>query len=147
MRAPRLVRAIENEGFAAGSTPRERFLRLWLPVLAWGALIAGLTSIPGTALPKMPFSHFDLLVHAGLYSVLGFFLQRLAVLAGRDRTPCAAWPMIYAVGQLYGLLDELHQIWIPFRSFAWFDAAADGLGVLLGIAVFCIWKKWRQWKE
>ncbi|MCX8038075.1 MAG: VanZ family protein [Candidatus Sumerlaeia bacterium] len=138
----RAIRSVEKEVFTAGSSPRERFMRLWLPVLAWAALIMGLTSIPGTALPKAPFSHFDLLVHAGLYAVLGFFLQRLAVLARPDNPTCTFWPVIYVVGQLYGILDEVHQLWIPFRSFAWTDAAADGGGVLLGIAVFCAWRKW-----
>ncbi len=138
----RAVRWVERALFAAGSRPRERFIRLWVPVLAWAALIVGLTSIPGTALPKMPFSYFDLLVHAGLYSVLGFFLQRLAALTRPARPTCVSWPLSYTVGQVYGILDEIHQLWIPFRSFAWSDAIADGVGILLGIAVFCAWRKW-----
>jgi len=36
---------------------------------------------------------------------------------------------------LYGLFDEIHQLFIPGRAFDWYDFVADVIGGFLGIVL------------
>jgi len=47
-----------------------------------------------------------------------------------------AWLAAFAIVQLYGILDEIHQIWIPDRSCYLGDVVADGLGAALGVWLY-----------
>ena len=99
-------------------------LRLWLPVLAWAAVIFALSSIPslGTGLGV-----WDLvlrkLAHVGEYAVLGLLLVRAL------RAPVPA----FAAGVLYAATDELHQRFVPGRLGSPLDVLVDAVGVALGI--------------
>lgn len=112
---------------------------LWGPVAAWASLILVLTSTPQDNMPVIPIPHLDLLVHIGLYGILGVFLQRALVWGTRFGPRSKAWLITYVCGQLFGILDEIHQT-IPIlnRSCDPLDAVADGIGVLLG-ALFYTW--------
>ena len=48
----------------------------WWPALAWAAVIFGLSSVPGSAIPEMPLAQADKLAHGVVYSVLGFLCGR-----------------------------------------------------------------------
>ena len=98
--------------------------RLWLPVVAWAALIFTLSSIPdlGTGLGT-----WDLvlrkLAHAGEYAVLGALLLRAL---GR------ALPA-FALGVAYAISDEIHQSFVEGRRGAPLDVLVDAVGVGLGM--------------
>jgi len=70
----------------------------------------------------------DKVVHAGLYSVLG-----LALGYGRSRVgrpvPHA---VLLAIGALYGVTDEWHQMYVPGRLAEVGDLLADLVGLALG---------------
>jgi len=93
------------------------------PVL-WMILIFYLSSFPGGNLPKMPFYGFDKIVHLIEYGVLGFFLCFLF----KDKLHIAI-----ITGAGYGFLDELHQLYVPYRNFSIGDWISDCLGVIVGI--------------
>ncbi|HVM68784.1 MAG TPA: VanZ family protein [Gaiellaceae bacterium] len=105
-----------------------RPVRLWLPVVAWAALIFGLSSIPslGTGLGL-----WDLvlrkLAHVTEYAILGGLLLR----ALRDRM----W-LAFALGVAYAVTDEVHQTFVPGRRGAATDVLIDAVGVALGIAAW-----------
>jgi VanZ family protein len=102
-------------------------LRLWLPVVAWAALIFAFSSVPdlGTGL-----GGWDLLLrkiaHAGEYAVLGALLVRAA---GRP------WVAV-ALGVAYAISDEIHQSFVPGRAGSPLDVALDAAGVLAGVALW-----------
>jgi len=109
---------------------------IWLPAVAWAAFIATLTSIPGSKMPRQPFIHFDLIVHAAVYAALGFLAHR-AFFRGTSFTWLGrAWVLPLFLGLVYAALDEIHQTWIPGRSCALEDFIADGLGAALGVWVY-----------
>ncbi|MBI2955735.1 MAG: VanZ family protein [Acidobacteria bacterium] len=141
------------------STPletRSTFLRYYLPVLLWVALIslfstsgfgAGWTlgilkSLAELLLPSLSeedlyASNFVLrkLAHVGEYFVLGLLLWR----AWRRDQP-EAWGRSWALGTLalgvgMAMLDELHQQFEPGRGAELADIGWDSLGVLLALAV------------
>ena len=99
-------------------------LRLWLPVLAWAAVIFALSSFPGLG---TGLGTWDLLLrklaHVGEYAVLGALLLRAL---GRP------WPAA-ALGVAYAVTDELHQRFVPGRLGSPRDVAIDAFGVALGI--------------
>jgi VanZ family protein len=108
-----------------------RWLRAWGPALLWAAVIFGLSSIPGTHIPSVPVPNADKLVHAGVYVILGALclrgIRRTSSLTGARAVLVAA-----AISALYGVTDELHQLFTPNRSCDWHDAAADAAGGLAG---------------
>ncbi len=101
--------------------------RLWLPVVAWAALIFAFSSVPdlGTGL-----GGWDLLLrklaHTAEYAVLGALLLRAT---GRS------W-IAFALGLLYAISDELHQVFVPGRMGSPVDVAIDAIGVACGIAIW-----------
>jgi VanZ family protein len=102
-------------------------LRLWLPVVAWAALIFALSSIPdlGTGL-----GGWDLLLrkiaHAAEYAVLGALLQRALSRPG----------LALAIGIAYAVSDELHQFFVPGRTGSPLDVVLDAAGVMVGVALW-----------
>ena len=126
-------------------SPRQRIAFLWLPVVVWAVLIAVGTSTPGNKLPRSPFPHFDLVVHFGMYGVLAFLLYRALQLGTRLGAGRPTWLIAFAIAQVYGILDEIHQIWIPNRSCDPVDALTDGIGAAVGVCLFYwLWKKARS---
>jgi len=103
------------------------FLRLWLPVAAWTALIFAFSSVPdlGTGL-----GGWDLvlrkLAHAAEFAVLGALLVRATH---------RAWPA-FALGTLYAVSDELHQVLVPGRVGSLLDVAIDAVGVAFGVLLW-----------
>ena len=99
-------------------------LRLWLPVVAWAALIFALSSIPGL---NSGLGVWDLilrkLAHAAEYAILGALLLRAL---GREL------PAVVA-GIAYAASDELHQHFVPGRQAAALDLLIDSIGVLIGV--------------
>ena len=106
-------------------------LRLWLPVVAWAALIFALSSVPdlGTGLGT-----WDLvlrkLAHAAEYAVLGLLLVRAV------RRPGLA----LALGALYAVSDEIHQQFVEGRR-----GAARRRDRLVGVAIgVALWQQARR---
>lgn len=70
---------------------------------------------------------WDKLAHVAVFSLVG----GAAGLASGTR----GWPLAFygVAGALaIGVLDELHQAWLPGRFASWKDLLADGVGGLLG---------------
>ena len=112
-----------------GVSPRGSgtFLRLWLPVVAWAAVIFAFSSVPdlGTGL-----GGWDLVLrkiaHAAEYAVLG------ALLARALRRPGLA----VTLGVLYAVSDEAHQTFVPGRMGSPIDVAIDTLGIVAGVVLW-----------
>ena len=112
---------------SSGVTARTRALSVWLPVLAWAAVIFALSSIPSlssglgawdTVLRK--------LAHLTEYAVLGALLYRAL---GREAPALAA-------GIAYAATDEVHQHFVSGRHGTPVDVAVDAVGVALGMLVW-----------
>jgi VanZ family protein len=103
------------------------WIRLWLPVLAWAALIFALSSVPdlGTGLGGWDLA-LRKVAHAAEYAVLGGLLLRAT-----GRTGFA-----FLLGTLYAVSDEIHQAFVPGRMGSPLDVAIDVLGVVCGILLW-----------
>ena len=75
--------------------------------------------------------------HVFEFAALSFFAYLLALSLGADKTKkkrLIALPCTFAFGALYALLDEVHQKFVPGRSFQWADVGFDTLGAALGVS-------------
>lgn len=92
--------------------------------------------------PDVSVPGLDKLAHAvlfgGLAAVVALGLLRSNALL--DRHVFFLIPVTFAVG--YGLTDEIHQIYVPERSFDLLDLAADAAGALIvqSVIVRQVWK-------
>ena len=123
-----------------------RRLAVWLPALLWAGLIFVLSSIPGTSLPTVDLPQADKLVHALIYAVLGVLLLR-ALERGRPVGRRATSLIVAAIAltTLYGVSDEIHQLWTPHRSADWRDVVADGVGATGG-ALGLVAMRWMKFR-
>ena len=106
---------------------RGSVVRDWLPVLVWAAVIFSFSSIPdlGTGLGT-----WDLvlrkLAHTAEYAILGALLVRATGRSG----------LALAIGTLYAVSDEVHQLFVPGRHGSPIDVAIDAVGVAIGIVLW-----------
>ena len=111
---------------------RSRVLTVWLPVVAWAAVIFAFSSVPhlGTGLGT-----WDTVLRKGAhvteYAVLGALLYRAL---GRE-------PLALAVGIAYAATDELHQHFVHGRHASPVDVAIDAVGVAAGML---LWLRLRE---
>jgi len=113
-----------------------------LLTLAYCAGIFWLSSQQIVLSPELIFPGQDKLVHmilfGGLAAVVSTGLRR----SGREVPPVAQFyvPVVFAA--VYGLSDEIHQLFVPTRSFDLADVLADVLGAFLVQWILCF-RAWR----
>ncbi len=110
------------------------FLRYWGPVWGYAGLIFYVSSQPHPE-THLPFvTHFsDKVLHAVEYAVLGALCYR-ALRGGRsDVWRQYAVPAAILLTSLYGMSDEVHQAFVPFRDSSWLDWVADTVGATVGV--------------
>ena len=117
--------------------PKSSRMRYWLPLAMWLAGMAAATSIPGDLIPTLPAPGLDKVVHALLYGGLAFLLQRW-LRGGLRRPPARPLLLAGTVCGIYAVLDELHQLAIPKRTFSVGDLVADAVGIGIGLAVAAV---------
>jgi VanZ family protein len=101
----------------------------WSLVVAYGATIFWLSSLPARAVPTLKTS--DKLLHAVEFGGLAFLVCR----ALRAQTATFSLRRVAVVSVLmtmgYGITDEFHQFFVAGRRAEVADLAADSLGALL----------------
>ena len=119
-----------------------RFLRYWLPPLAWMGLIFWLSSQP--TLPSAP-GRWDVLLkkggHALGYGVLAWLYRR--ALRRHFATGAALGVVSIGLTLAYALSDEYHQTLVPERNGSLVDVAVDGVGAC-GAMLLAWWWERRQ---
>jgi VanZ family protein len=145
-----------------------RFLRYWVPVLLWTALIfsaSGDTKSSNTSsrligpfvkffVPDISEARLEQIVLAGRkaahlteYAVLSWLLARAFV---RPGTPWGRWDrkaalLAWLIASLYAASDELHQVFVPNRTGRWTDVGLDSFGAAVGIVMLYYFGRWRKY--
>jgi VanZ family protein len=118
--------------------PASQRMWAWLPVAAYMALIFYFSSLshPDEELPKFLFEALgDKVLHMIEFAVLGVLCYRAF---RRAAGPFGAeYAVVFAIltASLYGVTDELHQAFVPFRTATWSDWMADTAGGMVGVIV------------
>ena len=116
---------------------RREIVTRWLPLGIWVTIIFVFSQLPGSEASVVADS-FDyrfmspaVAYHIGVYLVLSVMIWRLA-------SHC--WPyarvllylIVSSASIAYGVSDELHQMFVPGRSFQISDIVFNSVGVLIG---------------
>ena len=126
----------------------------YLPPILWAAFIfiASSNPDPTGVLPEEAVTsmkairvlgvRLDNLVwaasHILLYAVLAYLLAR----AMNFQAPFSfrKLGLILGLSTLYGLSDEIHQIFVPGRGFELVDLLMDSIGALLGLGIYALFR-------
>ena len=102
-----------------------------LPIL-YMALIWTLSSMPADAIVALPDDALDRFIKESLHLVEFGILYILLFLAGLtfNNFRQAAGFLFMGIAILYGLIDEIHQYFVPNRSATLIDFVKDTIGVL-----------------
>jgi VanZ family protein len=86
---------------------------------------------------QLPFvTHFsDKVLHTVEYAVLGALCYRALRVSRHDSWRRRAIPLAILFASLYGISDEVHQSFVPFRESSWLDWVADTIGSVVGAMV------------
>lgn len=118
-------------------------IRFWIPLCLYAGVIFYMSSL-AKPLPEIDMPQFDKVLHLIEYSVFGF----LAARAFRNSTNemfirnCAIIGI--AITLLYGISDEIHQFFVPGRSFSIFDMLMDGIGGMIGVKLYVKYKPFQR---
>lgn len=97
--------------------------RWWLFSIIYMGIIFGLSSIPGDNTPSLPFPFFDKIAHLIEYTGFGWLLGNAFN---------GSFLAAVLTGSLYGLSDEIHQLFVPGRECDFKDLLCDITGCILG---------------
>lgn len=106
-------------------------INLWLPVLAYAAVIFAFSSIPGSSIPSQICS-FTTFLHFIEYSIFALLLSRAIKNSFRSLTKLHLCIIVTLIASLYGASDEFHQVFVLGRYATFLDFAVDSLGGLIG---------------
>lgn len=110
------------------------------PAIIWSIIILLATLTPGEQLPKTPdVIGFDKLIHVGLFLILTFLWNRvgnkekyLEIVKKKIITNYLVFGIVFAI------LVEYLQIYVPNRSFDYWDMIANLSGGTIGTICFYI---------
>ena len=111
----------------------------WLPLIAYCLLIYIQSSYPSPErIPSFQFS--DKVLHFCAYAVMGIlFYRAYQTLRFKDNVRKLMLLSVVSAS-LYGISDEIHQYFVPFRDGDILDAIANTLGALCGVYLYHLFK-------
>jgi VanZ family protein len=114
----------------------------YAPALICALMILAGTSIPYFSPPSIGITWQDKLEHFTAYAMFGAAITYGNIRSGKRRQLL----MAVILCSVFGVLDEIHQHWIPGRSTDVYDWVADTLGALTGAAIIMLSQKhWLPW--
>jgi len=113
----------------------KRFLLYWLPLILYCLLIYIQSDHPSPEqIPKLPY--VDKVLHTTAYGILGILFYR-AYQTLKIKNNLQMLILLSVVSAtLYGVSDEIHQSFVPFREAEVADVIADMLGAFSGVFLY-----------
>ena len=116
----------------------------WTPVVLYAGTIYYLSSqshleehLPSFLLEAVS----DKVLHAVEYGVLAFLCCRAFRWAAGPAVARQAVVLAIVTASIYGITDEVHQVFVPLRESSWQDWLADTIGAAIGAV------SWRAFKS
>jgi len=107
----------------------------WVPVALYAGVIFFLSaqSHPEEQLPSFLLKDVsDKVLHAVEYGILALLCYRAFRWAAGPAAARQAVVLAIVTASVYGLTDEAHQFFVPFRESSWLDWLADTIGAAIG---------------
>ncbi len=112
-----------------------QMLWYWMPVALYAGAIFYLSAQPHPEeqLPSFLLREVsDKVLHLLEYSVLGALCYRAFRWGLNGQVAARALIIAIVAASLYGVTDEVHQLFVPFRESSWLDWLADTIGAAIG---------------
>ncbi len=100
--------------------------------ILWSAVILTLTSYPKLQSPLDDSLNFDKFAHVFVYLIFAWLFMKMHGNSVDNKTI----KKLILLAVIVPVLDELHQIPIPGRSFSWWDILADMIGFWIIILIY-----------
>lgn len=110
-------------------------MKFWSPVVLSAAFIFFVSSIPGKDLPAV-FPFQDVAYHFFIFCILAYFFARALKHTYSNLSFLNIILYTVAFGMAYGVSDEFHQAFVPYRVVSGLDVMVDGIGSLIGGLIF-----------
>jgi len=113
----------------------KKFLFYWFPILIYCLLIFIQSSYPSTELIA-DWPYIDKILHFAAYALLStLFLRAFKTTRIKNNLKLV---LILSVlfSFFYGISDEIHQYFVPYRNADLMDVLADLLGSIMGIYLY-----------
>ena len=107
----------------------------WVPVALYAGAIFYLSaqSHPEEQLPSFLFKDVsDKVLHGVEYGILAVLCYRAFRWAAGSAVAWQAVVLAIVTASVYGVTDEVHQFFVPFRESSWLDWLADTIGAAIG---------------
>jgi VanZ family protein len=107
----------------------------WMPVVLYAGTIFFLSaqSHPEDQLPLFVLRDIsDKVLHAVEYGILSLLCYRAFRWAAGSVVARQAVVLAIVTASVYGITDEVHQAFVPFRESGWQDWLADTIGAMIG---------------
>jgi VanZ family protein len=107
----------------------------WVPVVLYAGTIFYLSSQshPEEQLPSFLLEEVsDKVLHTVEYGILSLLCYRAFRWAAGPAVARQAVVLAIVTASVYGLTDEVHQLFVPFRESGWQDWLADTIGAVIG---------------
>jgi len=121
----------------------KNFIFCWLPLILYCLFVYIQSDYPSPeSLPSFELS--DKLYHLAGYAVMGvLFYRAYQTLPFKDNIHLL---MLFSIisTSLYGISDEIHQSFVPYRDGSLLDAIVDILGAVCGVYFFHLWTMARK---
>ena len=114
-------------------------LKYWLPVYIYSILIFYLSSqsiIPASTALAEKFYIRPYLQHILIYTGLALTISRASNYSKNNSN----FLVVFST-TLYGLIDEIHQHFVPGRTFDFLDVGMDFLGAILALGLINLYKR------
>ena len=112
-----------------------KFFIYWFPIILYCLLIFIQSSYPSIKrAPELP--HLDKVLHFVAYALLGALFLRAFKTSRIKNNVRFILILSVLLSFLYGISDEIHQHFIPYRSADLMDVLADMLGGLTGVYIY-----------
>lgn len=115
----------------------KNFIFYWAPVISYCVFIFIQSEFP-SAIKTHDIPHIDKLAHFLGYGLLGILFFRAFRTTSLKENADRLMLFSMAASILYGISDEIHQYYVPFRSADIADALADMLGSIYGVFFYQI---------
>lgn len=106
------------------------FIKYWLPVIAYAALIYTLSSIPGKDMPAVVGAH-ETSLHITEYAIFAFLVSRALRTHNLGADYIKRTVLVFLIAFIYAISDEFHQAFVPNRDPSLYDLFFDAVGILI----------------
>ena len=117
-------------------TKSKLFLLYWLPLILYCLLIFFQSANPSPE--QIPsFKFVDKLLHFAAYAIMGVLFYRAYQKTLKIKDNLRMLMLLSAASaSLYGISDEIHQSFVPFRDAEVSDVIADTIGAFSGVYLY-----------